>query len=364
MKEKTLASRLMTQFVACMVVLTILSIPLLYFITTNYYAEDLADLVVQYGVKAPDIDLEQDTMVGLFFQFFSIIAILLLAVLLVMKYVPQRLWRPFRDTLQKVKGFKVEEGKVPQLSKTGTKEFDELNATLMEIMADSVRSYNVQKEFTENASHELQTPIAIVQGKLDNLLQDSDLTERQADGILQIYQEIRHMSRLSRNLLLLSKIENNQYRQLQRVNVSRKIEQILPNLESLAGDIRIETDFSDGTLTVECNDTLLESMVDNLVINAVRHNTSGGTITIGVANGQLTVANTSDKPPLDGSRIFSRFYRVKDNQKGNGLGLAIVKSICDFHHWTVSYSYAAGCHRFTVSFTTGKQQGKQSKKNA
>lgn len=233
LKERTLTSRLMIRFVICMVILAILSIPVLYSITTQYYAEDLADIVNSYQIKNPDIDLEQDTIVGLSIQFFSIIVILSTAVLIVMRFVPQRLWRPFRDTLNKINGFKVESGKVPELPMSGTKEFDMLNSTLTSIMENSVKSYKVQKEFTENASHELQTPIAIIQGKLDNLLQDKDLTEHQAEEMLQIYQEIRNMSRLSRNLLLLSKIENNQYKNFSNVNLCKKIQDLLPNLESL-----------------------------------------------------------------------------------------------------------------------------------
>lgn len=242
MKERSLTSRLMRRFVLFMVVLTIMAIPVLYYITTAYYAEDLTDLVENYGIKNPDIDLEEDTLMGLFIQFMSIIVILFAAVLLVMRYVPQRLWAPFNDTLAKIKGFRVEKGNVPELKKSGTREFDELNATLEMIMSNSVNSYRVQKEFTENASHELQTPLAIVQGKLDNLLQDR-LTEHQARELQDIYMEIRHMSRLSRNLLLLSKIENNQYHNFVSINVCEKIEQLLPKLEGIADGLSIDTDF-------------------------------------------------------------------------------------------------------------------------
>lgn len=227
MKERSLTSKLMRRFVLFMVVLTIMAIPVLYYITTAYYAEDLTDLVENYGIKNPDIDLEEDTLMGLFIQFMSIIVILFAAVLLVMRYVPQRLWAPFNDTLAKIKGFRVEKGNVPALKKSGTREFDELNATLEIIMSNSVNSYRVQKEFTENASHELQTPLAIVQGKLDNLLQDR-LTEHQARELQDIYMEIRHMSRLSRNLLLLSKIENNQYHNFVSINVCEKIRAVAP----------------------------------------------------------------------------------------------------------------------------------------
>lgn len=350
MREKSLAHRLMMRFVVCMVVLMVLAIPLLYLITTHFYAEDLADLVRNYGIENPDIDLEEDTLEGVFIQFFAIIIILFLAVLVVMKYVPQRLWRPFRDTLWKARDFRVESGNIPPLPQSGTKEFDELNATLTSIMTESVRSYNVQKEFTENASHELQTPIAIVQGKLDNLLQDEALTERQSAEIQQIYQEIRYMSRLSRNLLLLSKIDNNQFRSFTSVNLCAKIQALLPNWESLASGLTIHTDLQDPNLTIDCNETLLEILLNNLVVNAVRHNKPDGFILISVADGHLVIANSSDEPPLDAGHIFSRFYRVTSNQKGNGLGLAIVQSICRYHHWQITYRHEGDNHVFDLFF--------------
>lgn len=350
MKEKTLANKLMTRFVLCMMVLIVLSIPVLYIITTGFYAEDLADIINSYSIKNPDIDLERDTITGLFIQFSFFILILLLAVLLVMRYVPQRLWRPFKDTLVKVKKFNVEKENVPVFEKTNIKEFDELNNALKTLMENSVKSYRVQKEFTENASHELQTPIAIVQGQLDNMMQDKKLTEHQAEQIQLIYSEIRHMSSLNRNLLLLSKIENNQYSDFKEINLCDKIVSLLPTIGSFAADMNIQTEFQDDDIVLKCNEILLDSMLNNLFVNAVRHNTANGTIKIVVEKKRLVVSNHSDEPPLDAERVFSRFFRVKNNQKGNGLGLAIVKSICNYHHWHVSYSYADGIHSFTVEF--------------
>lgn len=349
-KEQTLVSRLMMRFILCMGVLLVLLIPILYYVTIQYYAEDLDDIIRTYGITNPDIDLEEDTAVGIFIQFMGIVVMLLIGIFIVMRFIPQQLWRPFNDTLQKLKNFRIESGVVPKFPTTGTKEFDELNSTLTTLMTNSVNSYKVQKEFTENASHELQTPIAIVQGKLDNLIQDSTLTESQSEAIQQIYQEIRHMSRLSRSLLLLSKIENNQYHNFTRVNVRDKVESLLPRLESIAGNIKVKTVFADDCPTLNCNEPLLESMLDNLVVNAVRHNKANGTILIKLNAERLVVANESDEPALDGTMIFSRFYRIKDTQKGNGLGLAIVKSICDFHKWKIVYKYSDKMHRFVVYF--------------
>nr|WP_294077360.1 HAMP domain-containing sensor histidine kinase [Prevotella sp. UBA5379] len=347
--ERSLMNKMMTRFAISMVIILILTTPFLYELTTHFYAEDLVRIAKDYGIR-PRTDLNKDVLVGLFIQFFGIMAAFAVTILLVLQFVPRRLWQPFRKTLSTISKFKVEEGPVTLPANTGVKEFDQLNATLNQILLTSAKSYRVQKEFTENASHELQTPLSIVLNKIDNLLQDEHLTAYQASEIQEMQQELLHMSRLSKNLLLLSKIENNQYKTLNHVNLTDKIESILPQLESLSGDIVIKKNFIQNDLDLQCNETLLVSMINNLVVNAVRHNCPEGSITITVADRQLSVSNTSAEAPLDGSRIFSRFYRTQKNQKGNGLGLAIVKSICDYHGWKVGYYYQDGQHVFTVVF--------------
>jgi signal transduction histidine kinase len=349
MKEKTLMQRMMNRFSIAIIAILILATPVLYYLTTAFYAEDLYDMVEDYGIKNPDIDLSHDVIAGLFIQLFTIVIAMLIAVYTVMKIVPQRLWRPFRDTLSKVSDFNVETGNIPSLPQTDVKEFNQLNRTLTHIMQNSAKSYRVQKEFTENASHELQTPLAIVLGKIDNMIQDPDITEKQAHELQEIYRELHHMSHLSRSLLLLSKIENNQYHIVRRYSIERKLIELIPQLETIAGNINIRTQL-DSTLQVACNETLLESLIRNLVINAVRHNVPNGEITVKADNSSLTVENTSCEPELDSSRIFSRFYRTGNVRKGNGLGLAIVKSICDYHHWNIQYRYSEGRHSFTVLF--------------
>lgn len=116
------------------------------------------------------------------------------------------------------------------------------------------------------------------------------------------------------------------------------------------GDILLYEDFADSTLTVRANRTLLESLVNNLVVNAVRHNRPKGEIRLSVSDKELTIANTSDEPALDEKLIFNRFYRPSEKVKGNGLKLVIVRAICGYHGWTVAYRYDEGMHHFTVRF--------------
>lgn len=345
--RRTLTYRLMVRFALCMAVLLVLALPLLYVITTHYYAEDLTRIVMKYGVKNNHIDLEQDTLMGMFIQFFAIIALLLAAVFIVMRYVPQRLWRPFHETMRRIETFRIEKGLVPELPHTDVSEFDELNSILTELMTKSAKSYRLQKEFTENASHELQTPLAIAQMKIDALQQDPNLTDRQAEGLQEVYIQLRRMSRLSRSLLLLSKIDNSQFRKDDRVDVNTLIERLLPQWRTVGGDHAVVFE-AHAHVVVACNEVLIESLLTNLVVNAIRHNGAESRVEVELWPGRLEVSNAASGGPLDKDHIFNRFFHSADSHKGYGLGLAIVKSICDFHHWRISYSYEQGRHVFTV----------------
>lgn len=345
-RKQTLSYRLMVRFAMCMAVLMVLALPLLYLITTHYYAEDLTRLVMKYGVKNTHVDLEEDTLTGMFIQFFSIIMLLLIAVFIVMRYVPRRLWQPFYVTMRRIASFRIEKENVPVLQDSGVSEFDELNRILSTLMTKSVKSYRLQREFTENASHELQTPIAIAQMKIEAMQQDPELTDRQAKNLEDVYIQLRRVSRLSRSLLLLSKIDNSQFKKETQVRLNECIDKLLPQWQTIGGN-RIIDFRKHGDAMVTCNEALLESMLTNLVVNAIRHSRDASTVVVETWPEKLAVSNTSDGGALDKEHIFNRFYH-STGRPGYGLGLAIVKSICDFHHWRIDYNFVDGRHIFTV----------------
>ena len=272
------------------------------------------------------------------------------AIVLTVRFISHRLWKPFDEMLLQIEKFRLEDGAIPHLPESDVYEFARLGNTLTTLMQNSLASYRTQKEFTENASHELQTPLAVFQSKLDLLLQQPSLTERQAELIQALYETANRLARLNRNLLLLAKIDNRQYGQMEEIVVVEFLRELVPFLQGITRGINICEVFNDSTLTVRANRTLLESLVNNLVVNAVRHNRPGGEITIAVDNGQLAISNTSDEPALNKELIFNRFYRPHGQSKGNGLGLAIVKAVCEYHGWKVNYQHHDGKHQFTVSF--------------
>ncbi|MCR8918200.1 HAMP domain-containing sensor histidine kinase [Bacteroides sp. ET225] len=351
MKKWSLSRKMLTQFVVCMAVLLLLATPLFYFLTKHYYAEDMIDIVeaVGQGKPIPPLDLEQDIMQGVMIQFGVIVFVLAVSTVLTVRFISRRLWKPFDETLRRIESFRLEDGVLPVLADSDVAEFIRLNHALQTLMQNSLASYRTQKEFTENASHELQTPLAVFQSKLDLLLQQPGLTRQQAELMQGLYETSNRLARLNRNLLLLAKIDNHQYGQMEEINLGDFLDELLPSLEILSGSIVLHKDFRN-MLTVCANRTLLESLVNNLVVNAVRHNRPNGEITLAVAGRQLILSNTSDEPALDSRQIFNRFYRPSEKTKGSGLGLAIVKAVCEYHGWMVGYQYKEGKHCFTVSF--------------
>lgn len=351
-KETSLTRRSLSLFTLCVAALLLLATPLFYLLTTNFYAEDMIKIInhVQQGQGIPPLDLESDVMQGVMIQFGLIVVIMGVAMVVVMGVISRRTWAPFYKTLQSIESFRLDEGLVPELETTRYTEFNRLNATLTKMMKNSVRSYQLQKEFTANASHELQTPLAVFQSKLDILLQQPDISKDQAIIIQDLYQMSGRLSRLSRNLLLLAKMDNHQYRLDEKTDVIGLLSELMPYLESLAQGLRIEKHYENKSIFVRANRSLLESLISNLVANAVRHNKEGGVIILTVSQKGLSVANTSNEQALDGKHIFYRFYRASNAGNGYGLGLAIVKTVCNYHNWGIEYSYKEGLHIFNVIF--------------
>ena len=256
----------------------------------------------------------------------------------------------YEEFLKQIEDFSLESGVIPPLADSNIKEFTRLNHALNRLMENSVKSYKTQKEFTENASHELQTPLAIFQSKLDILLQQPDLTESQAEMIQGLYQVSNRLARLNRNLLLLARIDNKQYNQMDSIDLVITLKELSPFLESLTEGITLHQSFQHPFFIVKGNKILLESLINNLVVNAVRHNTPGGDISITLQDNRFIISNTSEEGALDPRLLFNRFYRPSEKIKGNGLGLAIVKAICDYHGWQIGYQYQNNRHYFIVQF--------------
>lgn len=285
------------------------------------------------------------------FQIFLFIG-LMSGFILVTRLIYKHLWRPFFQTISQIERFNIKSNEMPRFSETHIREFIQLNKALEKLAENNMNAYKIQKEFTENASHEMQTPLAVFQSKLDILIQQPDLKEEQLSIIQSLYDTTARLSRMNKNLLLLAKIDNRQFLETQTINVADVISESLSFLTEQAetNNIRIESDIIQDSYLLSANKTLLESLVNNLITNAVRHNMANGRIVIAFEGNKLSIANTGINRSLDEKILFRRFGRMTENTKGSGLGLAIVQHICIFSKWQIQYDFNYGMHRFVVTF--------------
>lgn len=341
----TLLHKTSVRIISSIAAVFILTAPFFYLITRYFYAEDMIDIIesVERGEGLPpSFDLEQDIIAGVMIQYLLIFVVIALSLLIAIRFSLRNLWHPFENTLKSMEQFKVSDKTFPPLEDGDIKEFSRLNHALTRLMQRNSETYRQQKEFTENASHELQTPLAVMRSRLDMMLQRNPDRET-LDSINDLYNANRRMERLNRDLLLLAKIDNDQFVTNTKVDMISIIRDIADSLTSLG--YKVNATFSDNQYEGTANRTLFESLVSNLVVNAVRNS---GQVDISLVEGKLIVGNPSDNgEPLDRSTLFRRFASAPGS-KGNGLGLAIAKAVCDVHRWDIKYDFVSGNHLFTV----------------
>ena len=243
------------------------------------------------------------------------------------------------------------EKNIVQLQHTSTKEFAELNKTVQMMTDKAKQDYESLKNFTDNASHEMQTPLAIINSKLDVLIQDESLSEFQMRQLQGVYDALDRLSNLNQSLLLLTKIENSQFNEQENISLDDLVREKLIQFEELsaAKKLVITTDIQQ--VNISGNKKLNDILIGNLLNNAIRYNVTGGSIAVKLTDEALLISNSSFLPALDSDQVFQRFYRHADTrQDGNGLGLSIVKQICAMAGYNISYSYFNNLHQFKIAF--------------
>jgi signal transduction histidine kinase len=280
------------------------------------------------------------------------IVVLLLCVLFVInRFLLSRLWKPFNNTLVQLKQFNLSAKNNIQLQHTSTSEFAELNKTVQVMTDKAKQDYESLKNFTDNASHEMQTPLAIINSKLDVLIQDESLNEFQMQQLQGVYDALDRLSNLNQSLLLLTKIENSQFCKKEIIKIDELVTEKLFQFEELIQNKKLIINRNINPVELPGNKQLLEILINNLISNAFRYNKENGSIRIELTTSGLTVSNTSFLPGLDEQQVFQRFYRHADTrQDGNGLGLSIVKQICNIAGYPVNYTYSNNLHQFSVIF--------------
>ena len=294
-----------------------------------------------------NIEESQETIFFISITTVFLFVLIVGGLLVLNRRLSKSVWKPFRETLDQLKTFSLNNQTKIEFSKTDVSEFDELNQSLTKLIEHNVSVYKTQKEFTENASHELQTPLAILKNKLDILLQNQDLTEKQYQIAEEMNRALSRSSRINKNLLLLAKIDNKQF-DSETFHLDKVLNQSLEILQEHfeQKNISVNTEISDN-VKVNGNIGLTEVLINNLIINAIRHTSINGSILIRLSQSEFEVSN-SGTGKLNGDLLFKRFSRFSKDNNGSGLGLAIVQEICKSQNWTIDYRFENNNHIFSV----------------
>lgn len=289
-------------------------------------------------------------LTGLVLVFAWTFVFLLALVVILSELLSWRILRPFNATLRGIQQFQLSQQKAIDLPPTRTAEFKELNEFLVRMTARAQSDYQGLKEFSENASHELQTPIASIKAKIE-LLIDSNLTEQQLVQLAAMHDELERLAKINHSLTLLAKLEHYE----SAPDALADLSQLVPATEAAFADLaemkglRTTQHIAPG-VRVPLDDSLAQLLLNNLFSNAIRHNLPGGELLIQLSTTELLLENTGHAPTAPVSELFGRFKKGNAALDSIGIGLAIVKRISELYGHRIAYTYADGRHRVRVEF--------------
>lgn len=275
---------------------------------------------------------------------------LLLSIVFISVWVFYRNMKPLYVLLHWLDNYQTGKGNEPLINKTHVTEFRKLNDAASRYVERTEQMFEQQKQFIGNASHEIQTPLAICRNRLEMLMEDDTLSEEQLEELIKTHQTLEYITKLNKSLLLLSKIDNGQFADSKELNFNELLKQYLEDYKEVYDYRNIET-----TVTAQAdfrfvmNESLAIALLTNLLKNAFVHNIDGGHIRIEITHDSLTFRNTGPDRSLDKNHIFDRFYQGIKKEGSTGLGLAIADSICRLLNLRLQYFFEQGEHCFKIS---------------
>lgn len=277
--------------------------------------------------------------------------LLVISIVAVNGYLLNKAMRPFYQILDKLKKYQFG---IP-FSQTeqcySIKEFEELNVEINEMIDRNELVFYQQKQFIENASHELQTPLAIVIHKIDLLIQDENLDKKNLTFLTEVKNDLKRMVGLNKSLLMLSKIENSQFNAISEVDFNAMINNLVQNYEDFIAFKNVEVNIIEqGVFKAGFNQDLADILLSNLLKNAIKYNNEKGILNIFIENNRIIFQNSGMQQPLDKSRIFNRFYKQSSDHTSTGLGLSIIKTIIkQYPGWDINYEFEDQMHYFILA---------------
>lgn len=295
---------------------------------------------------------ETDSLIVSIIMTMTILVILLILTLLIVnRYSSRMVWSAFYNTIEKINRYDLNAHEEFALQDSDVKEFSDLNRVLHAMTERIKNDYFNLKEYTENASHEIQTPLSIINSKLELLLQSGEMNEKQYKALADAYEASIRLSKYNSTLILLAKIENKQFPESKLVSPETILNGLLENLEDLIRSKKIEVVKQiDPEVRLMMNPYLAEMLIVNLVKNAVRHNVKGGRLLVEVTTTYLRISNTGTGVSADENLLFKRFYKSTTSPESLGLGLAIVQKIGALYGFEINYQFREQMHCMTVVY--------------
>ncbi len=279
----------------------------------------------------------------------TFLCLLMISMFMFQRRLSGKLWKPFYDTLSIIKEFDLTKKEKLQLPQSEVTEFSELDDVLKKMADKMQHDYKSLKEFTENASHEIQTPLALINARVEQFIQSRDLSESHTYWIEEIYHASRRMSRLNQGLLLLAKIENQQFTDTEDLDLVDLLKNKLSDFEDILTHKQIDVKMDlRSSFQIDMSPSLADILLNNILSNAIRHNYANGQLFLESDENFLKIGNTGNELKADPERLFERFKKESAGAESVGLGLAIVKQICDNYALEIEYTYHETIHSIGI----------------
>ncbi|GCC50277.1 sensor histidine kinase [Chryseotalea sanaruensis] len=281
-----------------------------------------------------------------------LLTLLFTTLVIINRQLSSTVWSPFYRIVDQLKNYRIDKDNFINLPKSSTHEFRDLSQAIDQLIEKNKNTYLSQKEFTENASHEIQTPLAVLNSKIDLLMQ-TELTEYQAELISSIQNSSQRISKLNRSLLLLAKIDNQQFGERENIDFTNVVDGLINQLKEVMEQHNLSVHFlQHDRVILHANKVLIEILVSNLLTNALRYAPHHSKINVSITQEQFYIENDG-QAFKNASSLFNRFSKEDQSTFGTGLGLALVKQICQELSYAITYTYLDSKHRFTILFSKG-----------